>query len=567
MAAPRVLLASGHMVDLPDRATPRFPADQVPRVTSEVRATLQDWDIGPGSAVVCGGARGADLIIAEAAQSRGARIVLCLAMSPESFKRRSVDIPGTDWMSRFENVARAAEIRVLGQAAGEASDAFAQANTWMVEVAQEFDPSPHAILVWDGQDGDGVGGTGDMVRRLGVQGPNRRIRVIDPTRRAYEARQDVTRPKRMLSLDGGGMRGVLSLEVLATIETRLRDRLGDPRLVLADYFDYIAGTSTGAIIATALAFGHSVEQVQERYASLGSIVFQKRMLPLRARSLYMGKPLRGGLSDFFGAGRTLGDPELRTLLLIVMHNAVTDSPWMLSNCTRAKYNRADRHLLPSSDRNLDIPLAPLVRASAAAPIYFTPEELRVGQQRFLFQDGGVTPFNNPALVQFLMATLPEYGLGWTPGGDQLLIVSVGTGSSAAAHPDLRRNRVTLPFTARNLPSVFMNGAALSQDLLCRSFGSCRFGGQIDREVGTLVGTAGIGGTNLFSYVRYDADLSDRALQQFGVTDPKVRKRVRKLDAVDQLPLLRKLGQAVAGHVDIDRHFHGFLAPTTQEEIG
>ena len=125
-----------------------------------------------------------------------------------------------------------------------------------------------------------------------------------------------------------------------------------------------------------------------------------------------------------------------------MHNTVTDSPWMLSNCTRAKYNRADRNLLSSPDRNLDIPLAPLIRASTAAPIYFAPEELHVSQHRFLFQDGGVTPFNNPALLLFLMATLPEYGLRWETGEDRLLIVSVGTGSSAATHPGLRRRCIS-----------------------------------------------------------------------------------------------------------------------------
>ncbi len=336
------------------------------------------------------------------------------------------------------------------------------------------------------------------------------------------------------------------------------DRLRNPRLVLADYFDHIAGTSTGAIIAAGLALGHSVQQVEERYSSLGSIVFRKRFLPLRARSLYVDRPLRRELSSFFGADRTLGDADLRTLLLVVMHNTVTDSPWLLSNCTRAKYNRADRNLLPSPDRNLDIPLAPLIRASTAAPIYFAPEELHVGPHRFLFQDGALTSFNNPAFVQFLTATLPEYGLGWETGEDRLLIVSVGTGSSAATHPGLRRNRVNLPFNARNLPSVFMNGAAVSQDLLCRSFGFCRFGATIDREVGDLVEAPGIGGANLFSYVRYDADLSNAALEAFGVIDPKVGQRVRKLDAVDQLPLLRDLGNDTARHVDIDRHFDGFL---------
>jgi len=559
MTAPRVVLATGHMVDLPDRVTPRFPADQVPRVTAEVRDVLATWQVGRESTVVCGGARGADLIVAEEAQARGARILLCLALPRDEFVERSVDVPGTDWLDRFDRIAGLADVRVFdGAGGGGSDDVFARANAWMVDVARSIDAHPHAVVVWDGRRGDGSGGTADMVRRLGVQGPGPRVRVIDPTRRAYEARQDLARPKRMLSLDGGGMRGMLSLQVLATIEARLRDRLRSPRLVLADYFDHIAGTSTGAIIAAGLALGHSVEQVQERYRSLGDIVFQKRFLPLRARSLYVDRPLRRELSTFFGADRTLGDAELRTLLLVVMHNTVTDSPWMLTNCTRAKYNRADRNLLPSPDRNLDIPLAPLVRASTAAPVYFAPEELRVGQHLFLFQDGGVTPFNNPALLQFLMATLPEYGLRWETGEDRLLIVSVGTGSSAATHPGLRRNRVTLPFNARNLPSVFMNGAAVSQDLLCRAFGCCRFGGTIDREVGDLIGAPGIGGTTLFSYVRYDADLSDRALEEFGVTDPRVRKRVRQLDAVDQLSLLRDLGQDVARHVDIDQHFIGFL---------
>ena len=411
MTAPRVVLGTGHMVDLPDRPEPRFPADQVPRVTDEVRAALATWQVGRESTIVCGGARGADLIVAEEAHARGARVVLCLALPPDEFVERSVDIPGTDWTARFQRIAQVADTRVLDGTAGGRDDVFGRANAWMVEVARSLDESPHAIVVWNGRKGDGPGGTKDMVWHLGVQGPGPRVRVIDPTPRAYEARQDLTRPKRMLALDGGGMRGMLSLQVLASIEAGLRERLRDPRLVLADYFDHIAGTSTGAIIAAGLALGHPVQQVEERYSSLGTIVFRKRFLPLRFRSLYVDRPLRRELNSFFGADRTLGDGDLRTLLLLVMHNTVTDSPWLLSNCTRAKYNRADRNLLPSPDRNLDIPLAPLVRASTAAPIYFAPEELHVGRHRFLFQDGGVTPFNSPALVQFLIATLPE-GTGW-----------------------------------------------------------------------------------------------------------------------------------------------------------
>ena len=60
-------------------------------------------------------------------------------------------------------------------------------------------------------------------------------------------------PKRILALDGGGIRGALTLWYLGEIEQILRDRHKRPDLVLCDYFDFIGGTSTGAIIAAALA--------------------------------------------------------------------------------------------------------------------------------------------------------------------------------------------------------------------------------------------------------------------------------------------------------------------------
>jgi hypothetical protein len=560
MVPPPVVLASGHVVDTPGRTPPRFPPEQVPRVTAHVQQALDGWGVGPGTTVVTGGARGADLIVAEQGLARGAKVVVCLALTQEEFERRSVELPDSDWVDRFRRVLKAAEVRYLSEQPDvvPGDDVFAQANRWMVEVATTLDPKPHAVIVWDGKQGDGPGGTRDLVRRLGVDRPDPRICVIDPTPRAYEARQQIDRPKRLLAIDGGGLRGALSLEILAVIEARLRDRYGRPDLVLADYFDYVAGTSTGAIIAAALALGQPVDEVRQRYESLGHKVFAKRILPMRLRSRYKDKPLRQELDDFFGAHRTLGDPELRTLLLVVMHNTQTDSPWPLSNCTLAKYNRADRNLISPPDRNLDIPLAPLVRASTAAPIYFAPQTLQVGRNPFLFQDGGVTPFNNPALLLFLMATLPEYGLGWPVGEDRLLLVSVGTGAAAAAHPKLRPGKVTLAFNARNLPPVFMNGASVSQDLVCRSFGRCRAGQQIDREFGSRLDATGVSGDNLFTYVRYNADLSDEALEDFGVKDPKRRKKARKLDAVKEVPLLQELGRRAAADVDLDRHFAGFL---------
>ena len=77
------------------------------------------------------------------------------------------------------------------------------------------------------------------------------------------------------------------------------------------------------------------------------------------------------------------------------------------NNPAAKYNQRDR-----KDCNLDLPLWQLVRASTAAPVYFPPEVVKLGRKEFIFVDGGITTYNNPAFQLFLMATLPPYRLCW-----------------------------------------------------------------------------------------------------------------------------------------------------------
>ena len=72
-------------------------------------------------------------------------------------------------------------------------------------------------------------------------------------------------PRKLLALDGGGIRGLITIEILAKIESILRERSRNPSLVLADYFDYIAGTSTGAVIGTLLALGKSIDEIRRIY--------------------------------------------------------------------------------------------------------------------------------------------------------------------------------------------------------------------------------------------------------------------------------------------------------------
>ena len=73
-----------------------------------------------------------------------------------------------------------------------------------------------------------------------------------------------TGPKKILACDGGGILGLMSVEILARLEDDLRKKLGrNDDFVLADYFDFVCGTSTGAIIAACIAAGMSMERIRK----------------------------------------------------------------------------------------------------------------------------------------------------------------------------------------------------------------------------------------------------------------------------------------------------------------
>jgi len=374
-----------------------------------------------------------------------------------------------------------------------------------------------------------------------------------------ETRLQPNGSKKLLAIDGGGIRGVLSLEVLKQIEDTLKAKSAQPTTFrLADYFDYIAGTSTGGIIASGLSIGMAVDEIMQFYCDAGAQMFVKANLLKRLRSKFEDEPLANMLRKVFGTDTTLGSDKLRTLLLLVMRNATTDSPWPISNNPYAKYNERSR-----LDCNLALPLWQLVRASTAAPTYFPPEVVVVGNREFIFVDGGVTMYNNPAFQMFLMATVDRYWpfapdgqRGWTTGSDKMLIVSVGTGTSPDVRDGLEPREMNLLFNAATIPSALMFAALNEQDFLCRVFGDCLSGDPIDREVGDLLGAAGPSIPKLFTYLRYNVELTDKGLSSIGCGDI-APDEVRQLDAIDAIPALRKVGRAVAATKVKPDHFERF----------
>jgi uncharacterized protein len=366
----------------------------------------------------------------------------------------------------------------------------------------------------------------------------------------------ITQPasKRLLAIDGGGIRGVLALGILRRIEALLKAQSGRDNFRLSQYFDYIAGTSTGGIIAAGLSIGKSVDEILRFYKEAGAQMFVKTDLLHRLRHKFESEPLAEKLKEVFGHSTKFGSDEVQTLLLLVMRNATTDSPWALSNNPYAKYNDPQR-----DDNNLQFALWQLVRASTAAPVYFPPEVIvlpsrdRTKEKEFVFVDGGVTMYNNPAFQMFLMATLECYWTrapigqrGWPTGADKMLIVSVGTGTSPNVRQGLDPDDMNLLFNATTVPSALMFAALNEQDLLCRVFGNCLAGDPLDRELGSLMPGLGplAAHQKLFTYVRYNAELTREGLDAIGCTTIQP-EAVQKLDSIDAIPELLEVGKAVA----------------------
>jgi hypothetical protein len=360
--------------------------------------------------------------------------------------------------------------------------------------------------------------------------------------------------KNILALDGGGIRGVFTLEILARMEQLLRKHYGRDDLVLRDHFDFFAGTSTGAIIAACLCWGMSVEEILDLYVSYGRAMFQpvpwfdpRRYLFSRFDSKPLTEMLQRTFSET-GDGKEpalLGSDKLRTkdgrlrLLMVVVRNHSTGSAWPVTNNPLAKYNDRDH-----AECNLNIPLYKLVRASTAAPVYFDPEVIQLGTSTSVFVDGSITPYNNPALIAALTAVLPCYNLNWGGGSDKIRIISVGTIRFPSGLPKKVR-KLWVGYNASRIPLALIQGAASEQDYLCRCLGDCIYGEPIDSEVNDLIG-ARLPGQRWFTYVRYNRSYGAAEVESLLQKHPSLAG----LDGVHAIPILRQIGRQYAENVQL-----------------
>jgi hypothetical protein len=365
-------------------------------------------------------------------------------------------------------------------------------------------------------------------------------------------------PKRILSLDGGGVRGVISVAFLERIEAILTEQAGR-EVRLGDHFDLIGGTSTGAIIATALALAKTTAELKDIYQRLAPRAFRRS----RFRIPFLQPKFDvAGLRREIAAiveDQTLDSAELRTGLGIVAKRVDTASLWIVANNPRAPYWNTPRD--GSFIGNRQYQLTNLLRASTAAPTYFEPESIPILEnQEGLFIDGGVSPHNNPALALFMMARLKPYGLCWETGPDKLTIVSIGTGGyrQRLDRASLgRMQNITVALHALRTVMDDSQGLALA---LMQWFGHSPTPWLVNSEIRDLLHDLFPAGP-MFRFLRYDVRLEADWLAEhldLKLSD-KDLARVREMDNPDSIPLAYEVGQCAAERQVKAEHWTGTSA--------
>jgi hypothetical protein len=167
-AVPRnVLLFSGHMIDAPDRKAPRFPAAMEPLAGDAIAQKLDQIGVGAGDLAICSAACGGDLLFAEAALARGAALQIYLPFDVDTFAAKSVDFAAGSWPQRFRAACAASELHLMPAERpplAEEQDPYEQLNLWMLEAASLHRAAKLIFIgLWNGQGGDGPGGTQHMM--------------------------------------------------------------------------------------------------------------------------------------------------------------------------------------------------------------------------------------------------------------------------------------------------------------------------------------------------------------------------------------------------------------------
>lgn len=243
--------------------------------------------------------------------------------------------------------------------------------------------------------------------------------------------------KKILSIDGGGIRGIIPAQILVALEEKIQKKTNNPDARISNYFDFFAGSSTGGLLIALLLCRDEYEpkkpkfstrEALDLYQKYGNKIFKVSFLSklLNYKSLftekYRAEPLENILDHYFG------DARLSELL---------------KPCLITAYNIQERkaHFFASHDYSKkgdcsDFYVRELCRATSAAPTYFEAAFLRsIGSLSYALIDGGIFA-NNPALCAYSEV---RNSIG-DPTAKDMLILSLGTGSENKSYPYKKAKR-------------------------------------------------------------------------------------------------------------------------------
>jgi tetratricopeptide (TPR) repeat protein len=179
------ILFSGHMIDRPDRVKPRFPPEKEAAALERIEKALSDLDAGEQDIAFCQAAAGGDLLFLEACQRRKVRCQVLLPFEEPVFLQKSVlaSRDGERWRDRYFAVKDQLNLplRIMPEELGAGPperNAYERCNIWLLYTALACGiPRVRFICLWDGQKGDGIGGTAHL--HLEIENRTGHIQWID----------------------------------------------------------------------------------------------------------------------------------------------------------------------------------------------------------------------------------------------------------------------------------------------------------------------------------------------------------------------------------------------------
>ncbi|KAE9553319.1 hypothetical protein FO519_003485 [Halicephalobus sp. NKZ332] len=280
----------------------------------------------------------------------------------------------------------------------------------------------------------------DLLGKIQQEEKQKTKKILDLTQERIflEAMKSKKRKLRLLSLDGGGIRGLVSILLLVAVESRLRKKLNKKDAKLIDFFDWVAGTSTGAIIGLSLISGKSTMDVLRLYLRFRDRVFE-------GKRPYATKKLEAVLQKEFGPETKMSEiaPGRNKRIFVTTTNAKTIPPELV---LLRNYENCEEEPSSGVRENKDVKVWLAARCSSAAPTYFEAVDSK-------YLDGGLMA-NNPCSDLIVEVTKYSEYLRAKNGNTPEIgcVVSIGTGKCPP-----RETKVTSINMPTGFADILQNG--------------------------------------------------------------------------------------------------------------